>query len=54
MTMNCMKRIGKNIKNVKQDLEAEDLTAREYLEGKPSSEKFNKGKINIQDAFGDL
>jgi hypothetical protein len=54
MMKNCMKRIGKNIKNVEQDLEEEDLTAKEHLEGKPSSEKFNKAKINTQDAFGDL
>jgi hypothetical protein len=50
MMRNFMRRIGKNIKNVKQDLEAEDLT-REHLSGKPSSEKFNKAKIKTQDAF---
>jgi hypothetical protein len=49
-----MRRIGKNIKNVEQELEAEDLTTREHLGGKPSSEKFYKAKIKTQDAFGDL
>lgn len=39
-----MKRIGKNIKNIEQDIEAEDLRfdCEEHLEGKPGSEKFNK------------
>jgi hypothetical protein len=39
-----MRRIGKSIKNVEQDLEAKDLAAKEHIEGKPSSEKFNKAK----------
>lgn len=51
---NCMRRIGKSIKNVEQDLEAKDLTAKEHIEGKPSSEKFNKAKINAEDASRDL
>ena len=49
-----MRRIGKSIKNVEQDLEAKDLTAKEHIEGKPSSEKFNKTKINGEDASRDL
>jgi hypothetical protein len=49
-----MKRIGKNMKNVEQDLEAKDWTAKEHLEGKPSSEKFNKTKIKARDASTDL
>jgi hypothetical protein len=49
-----MRRIGKSIKNVEQDLEAKDLTAKEHIEGKPSSEKFNKAKINAEDASRDI
>ena len=51
---NCMRRIGKSIKNVEQDLEAKDLTAKEHIEGKPSSEKFNKAKIKAEYASRDL
>jgi hypothetical protein len=40
-----MRGIGKSIKSVEQDLEARDLTAKEHIERKPSSEKFNKAKI---------
>lgn len=50
----CIRSIGKSIKNVEQDLEAKDLTAKEHIEGKPSSEKFNKAKINAEDASRDL
>ena len=35
--MSCMTHIGKNMKNVEQDLEAKDWTAKEHLEVKPSS-----------------
>jgi hypothetical protein len=49
-----MRRIGKSIKNVEQDLEAKDLTAKEHIEGKPSSEEFNKAKIKGEDASRDL
>ena len=41
----CMRRIGKSVKIVEQDLEAKGLTAKENLEGNPNSEKFNKAKI---------
>jgi hypothetical protein len=51
---NCMRRIGKSIKSVEQDLEAKDLTAKEHIEGKPSSEKFNKAKIKAEYASRDL
>jgi hypothetical protein len=44
----------KNIKNVEQDLETNDLTAMEHIEGKPSSEKFNKAKIKAEEASRDL
>jgi hypothetical protein len=54
MMTTCMKRIGKNMKNVEQDLEAKDWTAKEHLEGKPSSEKFSKIKIKARDASRDL
>jgi hypothetical protein len=49
-----MRRIGKSIKNVEQDLEAKDFTAKDHIEGKPSSEKFNKAKVNAEDASRDL
>jgi hypothetical protein len=51
---NYMRRIGKSIKSVEQDLEAKDLTAKEHIEGKPSSEKFNKAKIKAEYASSDL
>ena len=51
---NCMRRIGKSIKSVEQDLEVKDLTAKEHIEGKPSSEKFNKAKIKAEYASSDL
>jgi hypothetical protein len=54
MMTTCMKRVGKNMKNVEQDLEVKDWTAKEHLEGKPSSEKFNKTKIKARDASRDL
>ena len=54
MMTTCMKRIGKNMKNVEQDLEAKDWTAKEHLERKPSSEKFNKAKIKAEYASRDL
>ncbi|MDQ3840904.1 MAG: hypothetical protein M3297_16750 [Thermoproteota archaeon] len=49
-----MKSKGRNMKNIKQNLEAKDLTVKEHHEGKPSSEKFNKAKIKLQDASRDL
>ena len=52
--MSCMTRIGKNMKNLEQDLEAKDWTTKEHLEGKPSSEKFNKAKTKTRDASRDL
>ena len=52
--MSYMAYIGKNMKNVGQDLEAKDWTAKEHLEGKPSSEKFNKANIKARDASRDL
>ena len=48
-----MTRIEKNVKNVEQDLQAKNLIAKEHLEGKPSSEKFNKAKIKARDASRD-
>ena len=51
---NCMRRIGKGIKNVEQDLEAKDLTAKEHIERKPSSEKFNNAKIKTEYTSRDL
>jgi hypothetical protein len=54
MMTTCMTRIGKNIKNVEQDLEVKDWTVKEHLEEKPSSEKFNKAKIKARDASRDL
>jgi hypothetical protein len=54
MMADCMTRIGKSVKNVEQDLEAKDLTTKEHLEGRPSSEKFNKAKIKSRDASRDL
>jgi hypothetical protein len=54
MMADCMTRIGKSVKNVEQDLEAKDLTTKEHLEGRPSSEKFNKAKIKARDASRDL
>jgi hypothetical protein len=54
MIGNCMTPIEKNVKNVEQDLEAKGLTAKEHLEGKPSSEKFNNEKIKARDASRDL
>ena len=52
--MSCMTRIGKNMKNLEQDLEAKDWTTKEHLEGKPSSEKFNKANIKARDDSRDL
>ena len=49
-----MRRIGKSIKNVEPDLEAKDLTAKEHIEAKPSSEKNNKAKIKQEYASIDL
>ena len=49
-----MRRIGKSIKSVEQDLEAKDLTAKEHIEAKPSFEKFNKAKIKAEYASRDL
>jgi hypothetical protein len=54
MMGDCMRHVGKNVKNVEQDLETKDLTAKEHIEGKPSSEKFNKAKIKARDASKDL
>ena len=50
----CIRSIGKSIKNVEQDLEIKDLTAKEHIEAKPSSEKFNKAKIKAEYASSDL
>jgi hypothetical protein len=49
-----MAHIGKNMKNLEQDLEAKDWATKEHLEGKPSSEKFNKAKTKARDASRDL
>jgi hypothetical protein len=54
MMGDCMRHVGKNAKNIEQDLEAKDLTAKEHIEGKPSSEKFNKAKIKARDTSKDL
>lgn len=44
----------KEIKNAGQDLEAKAQTAKDHLEGKPSSETLNKAKIKGEDVVEDV
>ena len=46
--------LKKDIKNAGQDLEAKAQTAKDHLEGKPSSETLNKAKVKGDDAVEDI
>jgi hypothetical protein len=46
--------IEKRLKNAGQDAQAKAQSAKEHMEGKPSSETFNKAKIKAQNAARDL
>ena len=46
--------IKKEIKNAGQDLEAKAQTAKDHLEGKPSSETLNKAKVKADDVVQDV
>ena len=45
--------IKKDMKNATQDVEAKAETAKDHLQGKPSSETLNKAKIKTEDAAED-
>jgi hypothetical protein len=49
-----MTEIKKEIKNAVQDLEAKAQTAKDHMEGKPSSETLNKAKIKADDVIEDV
>jgi hypothetical protein len=46
--------IQKDIKNAGQNLEAKAQTAKDHVEGKPSSETLNRAKVKTGDAAQDL
>jgi hypothetical protein len=46
--------IKKEIKNAGQDLEAKAQTAKDRVEGKPSSETLNKAKVKGDDIVEDV
>ena len=46
--------IKKEIRNTGQNLEAKAQTAKDHMEGRPSSETLNKAKIKIDDAVKDV
>ena len=46
--------IGKDLKNIRQNIEAKADTAKDHAEGKPSSETLNRAKIKARDAANDL
>ena len=41
----------KDAKKAAQDLEAKAKTAKDHVEGKPSSETLNKAKVKVRDAL---
>lgn len=46
-----MSDIKKDLKNAAQDAEAKAKTAKDHVEGKPSSETLNKAKIKAKDVL---
>lgn len=46
--------IEKDLKNMAQNAEAKAQTAKDHMEGKPSSETLNRAKIKARDAARDL
>ena len=46
--------IRKDLKNIRQNIEAKVDTAKDHAEGKPSSETLNRAKIKMRDAANDL
>jgi hypothetical protein len=52
--MRKMSDLEKDLKNTKQDMEAEAKTEEDHMEGKPSSETLNKAKVKAEDAGRDL
>ena len=51
---NMMTDIQKDLKKAGQDLEAKADTAKDHLEGKPSSETLNKAKVKAGDVAEDV
>ena len=49
-----MTNIEKDLKNAKQNLEAKAQTAKDHLEGKPSSETLNRAKVKADDVAEDV
>ena len=45
--------IKKDLKNVGQNVEAKAQTAKDHLEGKPSSETLNRAKVKADDLAED-
>jgi hypothetical protein len=50
----AMTDMKKEIKNEGQNIEAKAETARDHLEGKPSSETLNRAKVKAEDAVEDV
>ena len=50
----AMTDIKKEIKNAGQDLEAKAQTAKDHMEGKPSSETLNKANVKADDVVEDV
>jgi hypothetical protein len=44
----------KEIKNAGQNLEAKAQTAKDHIEGKPSSETLNRAKVKADDVVEDV
>jgi hypothetical protein len=52
--MIIMTDIQKEVKNAGQNLEAKAQTAKDHLEGKPSSETLNRAKVKADDVAQDV
>jgi hypothetical protein len=52
--VSAMTDIKKDMKNAAQNIEAKAETAKDDLEGKPSSETLNRAKIKTEDAAQDV
>ena len=52
--VSAMTDIKKDMKNAAQNIEAKGETAKDHLEGKPSSETLNRAKIKTEDAAQDV
>jgi hypothetical protein len=46
--------LRKDLKNVGQNIKAKAQTAKDHVEGKPSSDTLNRAKIKARDAARDL